>query len=129
MNNQELEGSVKTAMAEEDRGTGQEPVARTEGWWAVTQLRIVPEERKKCNHKPKRTVTIGDLRENLTLDMEADRALNILGLSVTDRMEPSDSSLKVQEHEWNTQVTAGIGTEKETVVAQNKCMVEWVNRN
>ena len=42
--------------------------------------------------QPKRTVTIGDLRDNLTLNTEANRALNILGVSVTDLVEPSHSS-------------------------------------
>ena len=37
-------------------------------------------------------MTIGDLRANITLSTEAKRALNILGVSVTDHVELSNSS-------------------------------------
>ena len=40
----------------------------------------------------KRRVTIGTLRDNLALNTEVDRALNVLGLTALDRVEPSDSS-------------------------------------
>ena len=57
--------------------------------WKRTKVKAKAES---VDVQPKRTVTIGDPRENLTLSTEADRALNILGVSVTDRLEPSDSN-------------------------------------
>ena len=63
--------------------------AKNEGNWKTTKVKAKAES---VDVQPKRTVTIGYLRENLTLNAEADRALNILGVSVTDHVEPSDSS-------------------------------------
>ena len=50
--------------------------------------------------KPKRTVTIGDLRDNLAVNAEADRALRVLGVSATARVEPSDSSESEGPKSW-----------------------------
>ena len=59
-------------------------------WKKTTKVKA----KSECadREKPKRTVMIGDLRDNLAVNAEADRALRVLGVSATARVEPSDSS-------------------------------------